>query len=97
MDMVTGLSPGWNRLGQVGWISAESGRIVSPFFRAMLFGIFMQVTLRDMRGALGNTKLVSLSLVINFLWSPLLAYLLAILFWRWWLLPETGTSSLPAW
>ena len=53
-----------------------------PFLIIMLFGVFLQVPIKNLRKALSNKKVTALSLAINFLWTPLLAFGLGRLFFH---------------
>src|SRR5690625_1571632 len=46
----------------------------------MLYGLFLSVPIKDLKNALLNIKFASSSLMINFLWTPLLAWGLGAVF-----------------
>jgi len=67
-------------LGQVSYIEGVSEYFIVPFLLFMLYGLFLSVPIKDLKNALLNTKFASSSLMINFLWTPLLAWGLGALF-----------------
>ena len=46
----------------------------------MLYGLFLEVPLKDLKNSFKNVKFTSASLIINFIWTPLLGYFLGVLF-----------------
>ena len=46
----------------------------------MLNGLFLEVPLKDLKNSFKNVKFTSTSLIINFIWTPLLGYFLGVLF-----------------
>jgi ACR3 family arsenite efflux pump ArsB len=48
----------------------------------MLFGLFLEVPLGEMKNSFRNVKFSLTSLIINFIWTPLFGYFLANLFLR---------------
>jgi arsenite transporter len=56
--------------------------LVTPFLMVLLFGVFFQVTPGHLGRAFRKIKLASASLVVNFVWTPLLAWILGALFLR---------------
>ncbi|MAT96799.1 MAG: arsenic resistance protein [Anaerolineaceae bacterium] len=69
-------------LGQVNAIAAWAGRFILPFLILMLLGVFIQLPLRQVAGAFRHGRVAGLSLLINFVWNPLFAWLLGWLFLR---------------
>lgn len=68
-------------LGQVE-TARVAERFILPFLMVMLFGVFLQVPLARLKEGFRSKRLVALSLIVNFLWTPLLAFGLARLFFR---------------
>ena len=68
-------------LGQVE-TAGVAERFILPFLMVMVFGVFLQVPLARLREGFRSKRLVALSLIVNFLWTPLLAFGLARLFFR---------------
>ena len=46
----------------------------------MLFGLFLEVPLSELKNSFKNVKFTSTSLIINFIWTPLFGYFLGSLF-----------------
>ena len=67
-------------LGQVSWIAQHSGQLILPFLVMMLVGVFLHVPMQDLVSAFRNRKITTLSLLINFVWNPIFAYMLGWLF-----------------
>ncbi len=69
-------------LGQIGGVPAVADRLILPFLMVMLFAAFAGVSFSRLRAAFGNRRVVGSSLLVNFIWSPLLAVGLGALFLR---------------
>jgi ACR3 family arsenite efflux pump ArsB len=69
-------------LGQVVGIPAIADRLILPFLMVMLFAAFTGIPLSRLRSAFENRRIVGSSLLINFVWSPLLAVGLGAVFLR---------------
>lgn len=46
----------------------------------MLYGLFLEVPLKDLKDSFKNVKFTSTSLIINFIWTPLFGYFIGSLF-----------------
>ncbi len=57
-----------------------SPSLITIFLALMLFTLFLDIPLKDIRNSFSNIKFTSTSLIINFLWTPLLGYFLGNLF-----------------
>lgn len=69
-------------LGQVDGVAPVADRLIVPFLMGMLFAAFVGVPLSRLREAFGNRRVVGSSLLVNFVWSPLLAVGLGAVFLR---------------
>ncbi len=69
-------------LGQVSHVAETAAHFIIPFLMVMLFGVFLQTPPKRLKEGFMNAKVVGLSLFINFLWTPLLAFGLSYLFFR---------------
>jgi arsenite transporter len=69
-------------LGAQPLFSQFAGYFILPFLILMLTGIFLQLPLRKFKLALSYRRTALASLAINFIWTPLLAWLLGWLFLR---------------
>jgi ACR3 family arsenite efflux pump ArsB len=67
-------------LGQIAIISKGTIYLITPFLFLMLFGIFITIPLKDFKKGFLNFKFTKIALIINFIWTPLLAYILGYLF-----------------
>ena len=69
-------------LGQIPGVAPVADRLILPFLMVMLFAAFTGVPLSRLREAFENRRVVGPSLLVNFVWSPLLAVGLGALFLR---------------
>lgn len=67
-------------LGQIGIIETYADNFVTPFLFIMLFGAFLNIPLKDYRKAFSNVKFSITTIAINFIWTPILVWLLGKLF-----------------
>lgn len=66
-------------LGQISVIKRFSEYLIVPFLMVMLFGLFMNIPFKNLLSSFSNLKFISANLIINFLWTPIFAYLLGLL------------------
>lgn len=66
-------------LGQIGAFKIYAENLIVPFLIVMLFGLFLNIPLKNLLSSFSNLKFLSVQLVINFIWTPILAYLLGFL------------------
>jgi len=57
-----------------------SPSLITIFLALMLFALFLDIPIEDIRNSFSNIKFTSTSLLINFLWTPLFGYFLGNLF-----------------
>ncbi|NLP52132.1 MULTISPECIES: arsenic resistance protein [Bacillaceae] len=67
-------------LGQVELISENAERFIFPLLVAMLYITFLQIPIEQIKKAFKNIKFTYISVIINFIWTPILAWLLAMAF-----------------
>lgn len=67
-------------LSNIPLLTANSGSLITLFLCLMLYGLFLEVPLKDLKNSFKNVKFTSTSLIINFIWTPLLGYFLGVLF-----------------
>lgn len=65
-------------LGQ--FIFFEQNSFIIPFLLLMLYGLFLTIPLHHLKDAFKNIKFLSVSTIINFVWTPLLAWGLGAIF-----------------
>ena len=61
-------------------IAQNSSHLINIFLCLMLFGLFLEVPLTELKNSFKNVKFSSTSLIINFIWTPLFGYFLGTLF-----------------
>lgn len=66
-------------LGQVAGFKEYAAFLIIPFLMVMLFGLFLNVSLKNLLTSFSNLKFISANLVINFVWTPIIAYLLGLM------------------
>ncbi|AOM82160.1 arsenic resistance protein [Salisediminibacterium beveridgei] len=67
-------------LGQFSPVADGAGYFITPLLMVMLTLIFIQVPVSDIRKAFQNKRFSLTSVVINFIWTPILAWSLASIF-----------------
>ena len=61
-------------------LSNNIGNLINLFLCIMLYGIFLEVPLKNLKKSFKNIKFSSTSIIINFIWTPLFGYFLGNLF-----------------
>lgn len=67
-------------LGGIDSIQQHAGAFIVPFLMLMLYGLFLLMPLKRVFTSFRKVKFVLVSLGINFLWTPVLAYAIGIVF-----------------
>lgn len=67
-------------LSQFDWLSLNGQKIVVPSLSLMLTIVFLSIRLQNLGKTFSNYRFRALGLSINFLWTPLFAWLLGIIF-----------------
>lgn len=67
-------------LGQYEWLADMTTVSVVPLLMLLLFLIFLDVPFREISSSVKNYKFNFLSLAVNFIWTPVLAYILGYMF-----------------
>ncbi|MFC3418566.1 arsenic resistance protein [Salinicoccus hispanicus] len=67
-------------IGGVDIIQSGADHFIIPFLMLMLYGLFLLMPLKRVFTSFKKWKFVLTSLVINFLWTPAIAYLIGMLF-----------------
>lgn len=75
-------------LGQIVFIADYSASFIVPLLMLMLFGLFLSININELKSSFLNVKFSVTSLIINFIWTPIFAYLLGYIFL---------TNELPIW
>lgn len=63
-------------LGQVSFLADHAQFFIVPFLMLMLFGLFLNIPMKDILKSFNNQKFFAANLVVNFIWTPVFAYLL---------------------
>ena len=63
-------------LGLLEPVEQYADNFVTPFLFVMLFGAFLNIPLKDYRKAFTNIRFSAAAVLINFVWTPLLVWLL---------------------
>ncbi|SER33118.1 Arsenite efflux pump ArsB, ACR3 family [Gracilibacillus ureilyticus] len=75
LSVITGLA-----LGNVDLIRLNAESIIVPLLAAMLYITFLQIPVEEIMKAFKNVKFTYTSIAINFLWTPIYAWILAWIF-----------------
>lgn len=67
-------------LNNIKTLNSISPSLTTIFLALMLFALFLDVPLNEIKNSFNNIKFTSTSLIINFLWIPLFGYFLGNLF-----------------
>ena len=61
-------------------LSNNTGNLINLFLCIMLYGLFLEVPLKNLKKSFTNIKFTSTTLISNFIWTPLFGYFLGNLF-----------------
>lgn len=67
-------------LGQINVIQVYSEYIIMPALMIMLFLVFIQIPLKDITKSFKNIKFTLTSICINFIWTPIIVFILGRIF-----------------
>lgn len=67
-------------LKDISFLQQISPSLITIFLALMLFTLFLDIPISDLKNSFSNTEFTFTSLLINFLWTPLLGYFLGKLF-----------------
>ncbi len=67
-------------LGQFVFFEMYAESFIVPFLLLMLYGLFLTIPLEHLKDAFKNRKFLNTSTVINFVWTPILAWGLGAIF-----------------
>ncbi|MDR2830833.1 MAG: arsenic resistance protein [Methanobrevibacter sp.] len=67
-------------LSQNSLISDFSGNLTTPLLLLMIFSLFMNIPLKNFKKEFINFKFIKIALLINFIWTPILSYILGYIF-----------------
>ncbi len=69
-------------LGSVTDVFDGCGSLIEPFLMVLLFFVFVCVDLTSLKRSFCNTRFSFSALLLNFVWTPVFAYLLGLLFFN---------------
>lgn len=61
-------------------IANNTEYLINIFLCLMLYGLFLEVPLNELKDSFKNIKFTSTSLIINFIWTPLFGYFIGLIF-----------------
>lgn len=61
-------------------IAENTGHLINLFLCLMLYGLFLEVPLNELKHSFKNVKYTVTSLIINFIWTPLFGYFIGSAF-----------------
>lgn len=67
-------------LGHFDLVAQYSPNLIVPLLMAMLFGLFLSLDLKKLRSSFLNLKFSVSNIIINFIWTPIFAYILGSIF-----------------
>ena len=67
-------------LSNIDLLANNIGNLTSLFLCLMLYGLFLEIPLKNLKKSFKNLKFTSTSIIINFIWTPLFGYFLGNLF-----------------
>lgn len=69
-------------LGQIAGVGPVADQLILPLLMVMLWAAFAGMPLSRLRTAVSNRRVVGASLLVNFIWNPLVAVVLGAIFLR---------------
>ncbi len=63
-------------------ISDSSSHLITLFLCLILYGVFLEVPINELKNSFKNVKFTSTSIIINFIWTPLFGYFLGSIFFK---------------
>ena len=67
-------------LGNLEVIAGYAAEFIVPLLMIMLYGLFLSINISELKSPFLNMKFSLTSIIINFIWTPIFAYLLGYLF-----------------
>lgn len=63
-------------------IAQNASQLITPFLCLMLYGVFLEIPLKELKNSFKNVKFSITIVVINFIWTPLFGYFLGSIFFK---------------
>ncbi|MGL4760882.1 MAG: arsenic resistance protein [Sarcina sp.] len=67
-------------IGQISFVQTYSEYLIMPALMIMLFLVFIQIPLKELGKSFKNIKFTSIAIIINFIWTPIIIFILGRLF-----------------
>ena len=67
-------------LSNITIIADNCSNLITVFLCLMLYGLFLEIPVKELKHSFKNVKFTLTSLIINFIWTPLFGYFLASVF-----------------
>lgn len=67
-------------MGQNDFFTTHSAKLIVPLLMVMLFGLFLSLDLDKLKSSFLNVKFSATNIAINFIWTPVCAYILGSVF-----------------
>src|SRR5690625_3061769 len=67
-------------IGQFEIVRGSAEIFIVPLLVIMLYITFLQIPIEDIKTSFKNLRFTSSTIIMNFIWTPILAWILAILF-----------------
>ena len=67
-------------LGQIAFFSENMGGMIEPFLMLLLFFVFLKVDIKEIGRSFKNVRFSSTAVLINFVWTPIVAVVLGYTF-----------------
>jgi ACR3 family arsenite transporter len=67
-------------LGSIDILAQYSAKFIVPLLMVMLYGLFLSINASEVKSSFLNVKFSLTNILINFIWTPILAYFLGSLF-----------------
>ena len=61
-------------------IAQNTDYLITIFLCLMLYGVFLEIPLNELKNSFKNVKFTITSLIINFIWTPLFGYFIGLIF-----------------
>lgn len=67
-------------LGHIEFVSDYSAKLIVPLLMVMLFGLFLSINISELKSSFLNVKFSLTNVIVNFIWTPIFAYILGYIF-----------------
>lgn len=67
-------------IGYIEVVANYSSNLIVPLLMVMLYGLFLSVNINDLKSSFFNSKFLIINILLNFVWTPALAYILGYVF-----------------